>query len=329
MKNLFLVDGASGTGKTDMIKYVSENKFGVSYIKKYTTRKIRQYEKESKDKLDLIPITEEEFADLSLEYCYSYGGFRYGFSKNELFKKIKDSKSVFVIVRDTDLIEQLKKDFVGINVVSVFVYTDRDKIIDRLKNDNHDDDDIDFRIRRLGVAYKAYLDNPDFYDEVIVNSGSKDDYQRILAKMLSKYKKSPELDLCHIFVLMSFKDEYDEVYEEFVDAAKLVDEALVVKRIDKQRGDFSITNEIINNINKSGLIICDLTDERPNVYYELGYARGIGKKVIICAREGTKLHFDIKDFNTIIYRTTSHLRREISEELKEFLSANPTYKLSR
>jgi len=326
MKNLFLIDGASGTGKTDLVQYISDNRYGVSYLTKYTTRKIRAYEKDSREKLDLIPVAEEKFDSLKLEYCYNYCGFRYGFSKNELLEELRLSESVFIIVRDTELIERLKKEFYGINVVSVFVYTDRDKIVDRLKKDKHDDDDIAFRIKRLGVAYRAYLDNPDFYDEIIINSGSIEDYRRIVSAMLTKYKKTLSIDLGFIFVLMSFQEEFDEVYDEFVDAAKLVDDSLSVKRIDKQRGDFRITDEIVNNINKSGLIICDLTDERPNVYYELGYARGLGKRVIICARQGTHLHFDIKDFKVIFYKSPSHLRREILEELKDFLNTNTAYK---
>ncbi len=76
-------------------------------------------------------------------------------------------------------------------------------------------------------------------------------------------------------------------------------------------------DEILQNIAKARLLICDLTDERPNVYYELGYARGLKKKVINCAKKGTKLHFDIQGFRTIFYSSSSQLRKEIIEEIRE------------
>ena len=117
---------------------------------------------------------------------------------------------------------------------------------------------------------------------------------------------------------MSFNPIYDQIFDEFVDAAKIVNKSLIVKRIDKQRGDYRITDEILNCIAKARLLICDLTDERPNVYYELGYARGLRKKVITCAKENTILHFDIKDFRTIFYKTSSELRKEIVSELNEY-----------
>ena len=52
MKNLFLIDGASGTGKSDLIKYVSDFNDDISFIKKFSTRKPRR--NEENQKLDLI-----------------------------------------------------------------------------------------------------------------------------------------------------------------------------------------------------------------------------------------------------------------------------------
>jgi len=66
-------------------------------------------------------------------------------------------------------------------------------------------------------------------------------------------------------------------------------------------------------IHKARLIVADLMHEMPNVYFELGYARGIGKTVITTAREGTKLHFDVKDLNCMFYNDS----RELEQELKE------------
>jgi guanylate kinase len=319
MRNLFLIDGASGTGKTDLINYISNFKTSTSYVKKYTTREERQYEKESNEKLDLIHIDEEEFNRKNFEYVYTYGGKKYGFTNKQIVDAFKNSDNVFIIVRDVTTIRQLKESYSYLNVVSFFIYTDKNLITYRLKKDKHTPAEIKFRKDRLGIAYKSYLKNPDLYDDVLVNSGSREDYEKIIDKIYEKHQNKQNINPNLIFVLMSFNPSYDNIYDEFKDAAKLVDSSLEVKRIDKQRGDYSITNEILNNIAKARLIICDLTDERPNVYYELGYARGLKKPIITCAEKNTPLHFDIKDFHTIIYNNTGELRREISSEIKEHL----------
>ena len=68
------------------------------------------------------------------------------------------------------------------------------------------------------------------------------------------------------------------------------------------------------------LVVADLTYERPNVYFELGYARGIGKTVVTAAREGTALHFDVKDWTCVLYNDSrtleKHLRERFDYELK-------------
>ena len=49
----------------------------------------------------------------------------------------------------------------------------------------------------------------------------------------------------------------------------------------------------------SRLVVADLTHERPNAYFELGYARGLGKTVITIARRDSNIHFDVKDWTYI------------------------------
>lgn len=52
-------------------------------------------------------------------------------------------------------------------------------------------------------------------------------------------------------------------------------------------GDYRITDRILASIQRAGLVVVDLTQDRPNVYFELGYARGLGKTVVTIMREGT------------------------------------------
>jgi hypothetical protein len=70
---------------------------------------------------------------------------------------------------------------------------------------------------------------------------------------------------------------------------------------------------VLNHIDESEYLIVDLTDERPNVYYELGYAHGYGKKfenIILIAKKGTPLHFDIRNMNTIFFKDHNQLRKD-------------------
>jgi hypothetical protein len=47
------------------------------------------------------------------------------------------------------------------------------------------------------------------------------------------------------------------------------------------------------------------------VYFELGYARGMGKTVVTCAREGTDIHFDVKDWTYIPYTDSRVLEKAL------------------
>ena len=80
--------------------------------------------------------------------------------------------------------------------------------------------------------------------------------------------------------------------------------------------DYRITDQIVQMIQSARLVVADLTHERPNVYFELGYARGLGKTIITIAREGTNLHFDVKDWTCIFYNDSRVLERELKRRFE-------------
>jgi hypothetical protein len=58
------------------------------------------------------------------------------------------------------------------------------------------------------------------------------------------------------------------------------------------------------------------------VYYELGYAHGVGNSpsnIFLIARQGTELHFDIAGLRVRFYKSTEEFRRLIKEKLKEMI----------
>ena len=75
------------------------------------------------------------------------------------------------------------------------------------------------------------------------------------------------------------------------------------------------------------LIVADLTHERPNVYFELGYARGLSKTVITIAEELTVVHFDVKDWTHVTYSKMQTLKRDLQKRFKFEVdrSAKPTH----
>jgi hypothetical protein len=100
--------------------------------------------------------------------------------------------------------------------------------------------------------------------------------------------------------------------------------ALRAQRADENTGSAFVLREITELIERTEFIVCDLSDERPNVYYELGYAHGVGNEsndILLIVREGTILHFDIAPPRVNYYRTTEHLRSIISTHLKPMMQA--------
>jgi hypothetical protein len=102
-----------------------------------------------------------------------------------------------------------------------------------------------------------------------------------------------------VFVIMSFLPDMDPIFEGIKAAAEK--NGLTAERVKDVQGDYKITDKIIELICAAKIIVADLTHEKPNVYFELGYARGIDKTLVTIARTNTKLHFDVKDWTCDFY----------------------------
>src|SRR5437588_13112906 len=83
-----------------------------------------------------------------------------------------------------------------------------------------------------------------------------------------------EFELNSVFLIMPFEGKgMDDIYSAIKDECRKL--GLNTRRADEFAGGGMIINEITEMIENSEFIICDLTFERPNVYYELGYAHGV------------------------------------------------------
>jgi hypothetical protein len=121
-----------------------------------------------------------------------------------------------------------------------------------------------------------------------------------------------------VFVIMPFHGkESNEVFDAVKKACTRI--YLKAKRVDDTVGSGLIIQEIFDLIDDAEFIVCDLTNERPNVYYELGYAHGSGnenERILLIAKQGTKLHFDIAPLRVEFYKSTEDLQNIVIDKLR-------------
>lgn len=118
------------------------------------------------------------------------------------------------------------------------------------------------------------------------------------------------------FVVMKLGDsELDSAYEGVI---KPVIEGFKysVVRIDKVEDSGRISEQILNKISRSEIIIADLTGERPNCYYEAGYAHALGKEIIFTVKDGEKVHFDLAGNRFIYWKTEDQLRNALIKRIE-------------
>ncbi len=100
------------------------------------------------------------------------------------------------------------------------------------------------------------------------------------------------------FVFMITTMDEPEVDSIYTTAVKPTLEAhdLRVARADEIHRAGLIMDSVFQAMAASRFVVADLTNARPNSYYELGYAHALGKQGILIAKIGTKRQFDVAGF---------------------------------
>jgi nucleoside 2-deoxyribosyltransferase len=117
---------------------------------------------------------------------------------------------------------------------------------------------------------------------------------------------------------MPFATEFDDVYASI---KATVEQAATGTngrcfRLDENRPAGRITDRLITELKSANLCIADLTDTKPNVMWELGFAMALDKPTIIITQSNVPLPFDIKDMQSIQYHR-NHLSTTLNSHLKQ------------
>jgi len=91
--------------------------------------------------------------------------------------------------------------------------------------------------------------------------------------------------------------------------------------------DNFINVEIMSQIPNARFAIADLTDNNPNVYFEAGFAMGLGKRVLYTVRsdfrDKKKVSFDLEQMNSIAYDTPEDLAAKLEDFIVGLLGKGP------
>ena len=133
-------------------------------------------------------------------------------------------------------------------------------------------------------------------------------------------------DSAQAFVAMWFDESMNEVYEVSI-APAIVAAGYNPLRIDQKDFFGKIDDEIIAEIRRSRFVVADFSHGaagvRGSVYYESGFAHGLGTPVIYLCRDGSDLAFDTNHYPHIIWKTPEDLREPLRNRIIALIGEGP------
>ena len=121
-----------------------------------------------------------------------------------------------------------------------------------------------------------------------------------------------------VFTVMPFTSEFRDVYASYSIVCKEFEFDAV--RTDESESTERIVPRIIEGIRYSAFVIADVSDISPNVFYEIGFAQGLGKPVILTAKKGTVLPFDIADVPVVFWDGQEDLKDKLRRRIEHVAS---------
>ena len=140
-------------------------------------------------------------------------------------------------------------------------------------------------------------------------------------------RHAPRRESRQAFVAMWFHDNALSAYKDGIQPAieECGYDAFVVNRAEFI-GD--VVDEIMAQVRQSRFVVADVTGQRNGVYFEAGFAVGLGIPVIWSTHKDEldkkKIHFDTEHFNHIVWTSPAELRSKLANRIKAIIGAGPS-----
>jgi len=126
------------------------------------------------------------------------------------------------------------------------------------------------------------------------------------------------------FIAMSFseKSEIGEIKEAIKSAVNETKYHSIIINEKHIESDKTINDAIIAEIKRARFVIADFTEQKAGVYFEAGFALGLGIPVIYCCDEEDfkeNSHFDVNHYPHILYKTPEELRKGLVDKIRAWI----------
>jgi nucleoside 2-deoxyribosyltransferase len=138
-------------------------------------------------------------------------------------------------------------------------------------------------------------------------------------------KASQVEERTQVFVAMSFSDIMKPAWEHALRDA-ITEAGYKPYRIDVEPHIDRIDAKIIMEIKNSRFLVADVTEQKHGVYFEAGYALGMGLPVIWCVRKDDlgNVHFDTRQYNHIVWESEEQLKEQLYNLICAVVGRGPT-----
>ncbi len=118
------------------------------------------------------------------------------------------------------------------------------------------------------------------------------------------------------FIAMSFATDLTQAYIEGIQPVA-EETGYRLLRIDRKAFNDKIDDQIIGEIRRSRFLIADVTGQRAGVYFEAGFAMGLGLPVIWSCRsdDRDRVHFDTRQYNHVFWENPAALRESLTNRI--------------
>jgi hypothetical protein len=182
---------------------------------------------------------------------------------------------------------------------------------------------------RVDTFIRVFIENGEFLKAFEADErGKKDIVSLTLSDSQASKRESvidqgriptrKHLDTC--FLLMPFGGWFDKYYNAIYSPA-VSDAGFEPVRADDLFSSGMVVKQVWDQIKKAKVLLAELTDKNPNVFYELGLAHAIGRPVVIVTANMDDVPFDLRHLRVIKYDNrepdwSEKLKRDITTYLK-------------